>query len=67
MSVPAKYADQMFFVPKDQVRWISKDDFEVELEGLISELQGWVDARRKALLEEIKENKRKYTATVSTK
>jgi hypothetical protein len=45
MNVPAKYADMMFSVPKDQVRWISSADFESDLEGFIPPLKDWIDAR----------------------
>jgi hypothetical protein len=45
MGVPAKYADQMFSIPKDQVRWISPEDFEADFTGFIPELKDWVDAR----------------------
>ncbi len=62
MSVPAKYADLMFSVPKDRVRWITGADFEVDLEGFIPELKDWMDARcdtrtdaERAMWEEIKD------------
>lgn len=45
MGVPAKYADLMFSVPKEEVRWISSTDFETDLEGIVPELKDWVDAR----------------------
>jgi hypothetical protein len=45
MSVPAKYADLMFSVPKDEIRWISRDEFEADLEGFVPELKDWVEAR----------------------
>ena len=45
MGVPAKYADQMFSVPKDEVRWISSNEFETDFAGFIPELRDWVDAR----------------------
>jgi hypothetical protein len=45
MSVPAKYADLMFSVPKDQVRWIGSADFQSDLEGFIPELKDWMDAQ----------------------
>lgn len=45
MSVPAKYADLMFSVPKDQIRWIGRADFESDLEGFIPPLKDWIDAR----------------------
>jgi hypothetical protein len=45
MGVPAKYADLMFSVPKDEVRWIGRTEFEADLKGIIPELKDWVDAR----------------------
>ena len=35
----------MFSVPKDEIRWISNDDFEADFNGFIPELKDWVDAR----------------------
>jgi hypothetical protein len=45
MGVPTKYVDQMFSVPKDQVRWISMEDLEADFQGFIPDLKDWVDAR----------------------
>jgi hypothetical protein len=45
MGVPAKYADQMFSITKQQIRWISDNDFEADFAGFIPELKDWVDAR----------------------
>jgi hypothetical protein len=45
MGVPAKYTDLMFSIPKDQVRFISEDDFEADFEGYIPELRDWLDAK----------------------
>ncbi len=45
MSVPMKYADLMFSVPKAQVRWIGSADFQSDLEGFIPELKDWMDAQ----------------------
>lgn len=45
MGVPAKYADQMFSVSKDEVRWISKDAYQADFQGFMSELRDWVAAR----------------------
>jgi hypothetical protein len=45
MDVPSKYADLMFSVPKEQVRWIDNAEFESDLEGFIPELKDWMDAR----------------------
>jgi hypothetical protein len=45
MGVRAKYADLMFSVPKDQVRWIDNADFNADFVGLIPELKDWMDAQ----------------------
>jgi TPR repeat protein len=45
MGVPSKYADLMFSVPKDEVRWIGRTEFRADLEGIVPELKDWVDAR----------------------
>ena len=45
MGVPVKYADLMFSVPKEEVRWINRADFDVDLEGFILELKDWINAK----------------------
>jgi hypothetical protein len=45
MGVPAKYADLMFSIPKDQVRFIDEDDFKSDFEGYIPELRDWLEAK----------------------
>jgi hypothetical protein len=45
MGIPAKYADAMFAVPKDEVQWIGAADFKNDLEGIILELRDWLAAR----------------------
>ena len=45
MSVPAKYADLMFSVPKDQIQWLNPSDVNADLVGFIPELKDWIDAR----------------------
>lgn len=45
MGVPAKYADLMFSIPKDQVRLINEEDFKSDFEGYIPELRDWLDAK----------------------
>ena len=42
---PRKYADLMFSIPKDQVRFIDEDDFELDIEGYIPELRDWLEAK----------------------
>lgn len=45
MSVPAKYADMVFSIPKDQILWLNPNDVQVDLAGFIPELKDWVDAK----------------------
>ena len=45
MGVPTKYIDQMFSIPKDEFRWISKQEYEADFEGYILELRDWLEAR----------------------
>jgi hypothetical protein len=45
MDVPAKYADLLFSVPKDQVRWITGTEFGSDLRGFMPALKDWMDAR----------------------
>jgi hypothetical protein len=47
MGVPTKYIDQMFSIPKDQILWISQDDFDADFSGFIPSLRDWVDAKCK--------------------
>ena len=73
MSVPAKYADLMFSIPKEQVRVIDRDDFKSDFEGYIPELRDWLDAKCNNLtdiekvvskgIEEKKSRKEKLTET----
>ncbi len=45
MGVPMRYADLMFSIPKDEVRWIDNADFEADFEDIIPELKDWLDAK----------------------
>jgi hypothetical protein len=45
MNVPAKYADAMFSVPKDEIRWISETAFRADFDGVIAPLKDWLTAR----------------------
>src|SRR5262249_17527218 len=45
MSVPAKYVDLMFSMPKGEIRWIGNADFAADLEGTVPELRDWLAAR----------------------
>ena len=46
MDVPAKYADRMFSIPKEQLLWISEDDYEADLK-IVPSLRDWVEAKCK--------------------
>jgi hypothetical protein len=65
MSVPRRYVDLMFSVPKDKIRWLGKADGVTDLEGTIPELRDWLAARcnkltdvEKAVWEKIKADRR---------
>ena len=45
MGVSHKYEDEMFSIPKTDVRWISHDEFNTDFKGVIPQLKDWVDAR----------------------
>lgn len=45
MGVPARYADLMFSIPKDQVRWITKAEYRADFDGVVPELREWLGAR----------------------
>jgi hypothetical protein len=45
MDVPAKYAENMYSVPKGKIQWIRNDEFAADFGGFIPELRDWVDAR----------------------
>ena len=45
MNVPAKYADAMFLVPKDELHWVGEDAYRADFDGVISPLKDWLAAR----------------------
>lgn len=48
MGVPLKYADLMFSIRKDDVRWITGGEYgeyKADFAGIISELKDWMSAR----------------------
>jgi hypothetical protein len=45
MGVPLKYADLMFSIPKDQLRWITTEEYQADFAGVVPELQDWLNAR----------------------
>jgi len=44
MNVPAKYAEDMYSVPKHKIQWIRFDEFQAGFRGFIPEVKAWVDA-----------------------
>lgn len=45
MDVPAKYAEDMYSVPKGMIQWIRSDEFDSDFAGFIPELRSLVDAQ----------------------
>jgi hypothetical protein len=45
MGLPAKYAQMMYSVSKDQTLWLGHGDIKADLQGFIPELQDWVKAK----------------------
>lgn len=45
MNVRVKYVELMFSVPSSDIRWISQDQLDADLEGFIPELKDVVDAK----------------------
>jgi hypothetical protein len=44
MGIPANYADEMYSVPKYNIRWIRNDEFERDFDGFVPELRNIVQA-----------------------
>ena len=42
MGVPVKYADEMYAVPKESMRWLTPDEIETDFRGFIPQVRGWV-------------------------
>jgi hypothetical protein len=45
MGVSVKYANEMFRISKNDIRWISDDEAKADFDGFIPELRDWADAR----------------------
>jgi hypothetical protein len=45
MDVPARYAEDMYSVPKGKIQWIRNDEFQADFAGFIPELRDLVVAR----------------------
>jgi hypothetical protein len=63
MSVPTKYVDLMFSTPKDQVRWITSDEYHADIAGTVPELDQWLKARCQTPPTELEKRLRKQLAT----
>ena len=42
MGVPVKYADEMYAVPKESMRWLTPDEIEADFHGFIPQVRAWV-------------------------
>lgn len=47
MDVPENYLDLMYSVPANEVRWISKEEFDRDLKGYVPELKALLDKKCK--------------------
>lgn len=45
MGVPTRYAELMFSISKDQIRWITKAEYRADFDGIVPELREWLSAR----------------------
>ena len=45
MDVPAKYAEDMYSVPKGMILWIRSDEFDSDFDGFVPELSSIINAR----------------------
>ncbi len=45
MEIPAKYANKMFSISKNDIRWISDSEVRTDFDGFIPELRDWANAR----------------------
>ena len=45
MDVPAKYAEDMYSVPKGMIQWIRTDEFSSDFDGFVPELRSMINAR----------------------
>jgi hypothetical protein len=66
MGVPAKYAENMYTVPKDSIRWIRNDEFQADFGGFIPELRDWVDNRCDNRTDDERKNSKDNTSVEQT-
>jgi hypothetical protein len=53
MSVPSSFSENLFSIQPSTVKWITPDEFDLMLGGIIPELKDWVDAKGKSDLNEL--------------
>ena len=56
MNVPEKYADLMYSVPANSVRWITQDEFDADLKGYVPAIKDIIEAKCNPKPNEIKNN-----------
>ena len=56
MNVPEKYADLMYSVPANRVRWITQDEFDADLKGYVPAIKDLIEAKCNPKPNEIKIN-----------
>ena len=42
MNVPQKYFEEMYQVPKDQMRWLTPEEIAADIHGFIPSVREWV-------------------------
>lgn len=45
MGVPLKYADEMYAVPKESMRWLTENEIETDFHGFIPQVRAWVQTQ----------------------
>jgi hypothetical protein len=45
MDVPGKYVDLIYSIPSNEVRWITQDEYESDLQGFIPKMKDWVGTK----------------------
>ena len=55
MGVPLRYAELMFSIPRDQIRWITPAEYKADFSYLIPEIIDWLNAQCGSDMEFIKQ------------
>ena len=45
MGVPLKYAQEMYAVPKESMRWLTDEEIETDFHGFIPQVRAWVETQ----------------------